>query len=309
MEVNDRSISLKGLNVVNGCQSLNTILACSEKVKELEDTYILFRFYEIPQIERADRISTATNFQTAVKPRDLRSNDKRVLMLKRAFEQKYPQGYFITKRGEEAPAEKDKKYVIDLVDVGKYLITWNSQRPNNAYSENKIFDKYFEQLFKREIVAEDLQALNFWMQEIFKGWILGNPWGLNESLLAMKAYAPYHQLYAVSQIYSVTSNLSDRVPKPNATYQNALSNGTIERIVNMAATSLNFALETAANEPQPPNRVFSPQNWIKTKTCLSGISAAVRMQLMMLSNMTGGADFKKTLIISADNFGYRWEAD
>ena len=69
------------------------------------------------------------------------------------------------------------------------------------------------------------------------------------------------------------------------------------------------ALETAANEPQPPNRVFSPQNWIKTKTCLSGISAAVRMQLMMLPNMTGGADFKKTLIISADNFGYRWEAD
>ena len=309
MEVNDGSISLKGLNVVNGCQSLNTILACSEKVKQLEDTYILFRFYEIPQIERADRISIATNFQTAVKPRDLRSNDKRVLMLKRAFEQKYPQGYFISKRGEEAQAEKDKKYVIDLVDVGKYLITWNSQRPNNAYSENKIFDKFFEQLFKREIVAEDLQALNFWMQEIFKGWIPGNPWGLNESLLAMKAYAPYHQLFAVSQIYAVTSNLSDRVPKPNTTYQNALSHGTIERIVNMAATSLNFALETAANEPQPPNRVFSPQNWIKTKTCLSGISAAVRMQLMMLPNMTGGADFKKTLIISADNFGYRWEAD
>lgn len=178
MEVNDGSILLKGLNVVNGCQSLNTILACSEKVKQLEDTYILFRFYEIPQIERADRISIATNFQTAVKPRDLRSNDKRVLMLKRAFEQKYPQGYFISKRGEEAPAEKDKKYVIDLVDVGKYLITWNSQRPNNAYSENKIFDKFFEQLFKREIVAEDLQALNFWMQEIFKGWIPGNPWGL-----------------------------------------------------------------------------------------------------------------------------------
>jgi hypothetical protein len=211
METNDGNILLKGLNVVNGCQSLNTILACSEKVKELEDTYILFRFYEIPQIERADRISTATNFQTAVKPRDLRSNDKRILMLKRAFEQKYPQGYFVTKRGESAPAEKDKKFVIDLVDVGKYLISWNSQRPSNAYSENKIFDKFFEQLFKREIIPEDLQGLNFWMQEIFKGWVPANPWGLNESLLAMKAYAPYHQLFAISQIYSIASNLSDRV--------------------------------------------------------------------------------------------------
>lgn len=309
MEVNDGNISLKGLNVVNGCQSLNTILACSEKVKQLEDTYILFRFYEIPQIERADRISIATNFQTGVKPRDLRSNDKRVLILKRTFEQKYPHGYFITKRGEQPPAEKDKKYVIDLVDVGKYLITWNSQRPSNAYSENKIFDKYFEQLFKREILAEDLQGLNFWMKEISEGWVPANPWGLNESLLAMKAYAPYHQLFAISQIYSIASNFADRVPKSSSTYQNAQSHGTTERIVNIAATSLNFALETAANEPQPPNRVFSPQNWIKTKACLAGISAAVRMQLMMLSNMPGGAEFKKSLVIPADCFNYRWEAD
>jgi hypothetical protein len=33
MEWNDGTLTLRGLNVVNGCQSLNTILACSEKVK------------------------------------------------------------------------------------------------------------------------------------------------------------------------------------------------------------------------------------------------------------------------------------
>lgn len=309
MELSDSNLTLQGLNVVNGCQSLNTILACSEKVKELGDTFILFRFYEIPQRERADRISVATNFQTAVKPRDLRSNDKRVLNLKRAFEQKYPQGYFITKRGEEAPAEKDKNYVIDLVDVGKYLISWHSQRPNNAYSETKIFDKFFEQLFKREYQPENLQSLNFWMQEIYKGWIPQNPWGLNVSLLAMKAYAPFHQLYAVSQIYTIASNQSDRVPKPSETYSNAQRHKIVERVISMAATSLNFALETAANEPQPSNRVFSPQNWIKTKTCLSGISAAVRMQLMMLPNMVGGSELKNSLVIPSEYFEYRWEAD
>lgn len=125
----------------------------------------------------------------------------------------------------------------------------------------------------------------------------------------MKAYAPHHQLYAISQICSVASNLSDRVPKPSSAYMNAQSHGTTERIVNIAATSLNFALETAANEPQPSSRVFRPQNWIKTKTCLAGISAAVRMQLMMIPNMPGGADLKKSLIIPMDYFGYRWEAD
>ncbi len=309
MELHDGNLSLLGLNVVNGCQSLNTILACSEKVKELDDTFILFRFYEIPQRERADRISIATNFQTAVKPRDLRSNDKRVLNLKRAFEQRYPRGYFITKRGEEAPADKDRKYVIDLVDVGKYLISWHSQRPNNAYSETKIFDKFFEQLFKREYEPKNLQALNLWMQEIYDGWIPENPWGLNESLLAMKAYAPFHQLYAISQIYAIASNQSDRVPNPSVTYANAQRHVIIERVVNMAATALNFALETAANEPQPSNRVFSPQNWIKTKTCLSGIAAAVRMQLMMLPNMTGGSELRSSIVLPTEYFEYRWEAD
>jgi hypothetical protein len=47
---------MHGLRVVNGCQSLNTILSCSETVKKLEETFVMFRFYEIPQRERADRI-------------------------------------------------------------------------------------------------------------------------------------------------------------------------------------------------------------------------------------------------------------
>lgn len=309
MELADNSLILNGLNVVNGCQSLNTILSCSERVKELEDTYIMFRFYEIPQRDRAERISISTNFQTAVKPRDLRSNDKRILNLKRAFEQEYPKGYFITKRGENATADKDKRYVIDMVNLGKYLISWHSQRPNIAYSETKIFDKYFEQLFKREYDPENIQALNFWMQEVMKGWIPENPFGLNESLLAMKAYAPYHQLFAISQCFSVANNQPDRVPKPGATFNRAKEMNIINQIVFMAANSLNFALETAANEPQPSNRVFSPQNWIKTKSCLSGITAAIRMQIMMQSNISGNADLKNALIIPTDEFEYRWQAD
>ena len=134
---------------MNGCQSLNTILSCSERVKELKHAYVMFRFYEIPERERADRISICTNSQSAVKPRDLRSNDRRVLAIKRTYEQKYPNAYFVTKRGEEAPADKDQSLVVDLLDLGKYLMAWHSQRPNVAYSENKIFDKHFEQLFKR----------------------------------------------------------------------------------------------------------------------------------------------------------------
>ncbi len=313
MRVESDKIELRGFSVVNGCQSLNTILSCSERVRALPDAHIMFRFYEIPQRDRADRISISTNSQSAVKPRDLRSNDKRVLNLKRLYEQRYPLGYLLTKRGDIAPANKDKKYVLDLSDLGKYLISWHSQRPNVAYSETKIFDKYFEQLFKREYRPENAQALNLWMQEIMKCWTADNPLSLNETLLAMKAYAPFHQLYAVSMCFAISNNLTDMVPDPFKCYEKAQSKGMTEKIIEIAGTCLNTALETAAAEPQPQNRVFSPHNWIKAKTCLTGINATIRNYFSMAPTFPGGKEFSKmlkdTLALSNESFEYRWAAD
>lgn len=313
MEVEGNSLKMHGLSIVNGCQSLNTILSCSETVKKLDETFVMFRFYEIPQRERADRISINTNSQSAVKPRDLRSNDKRVLNLKRAFELKYPNGYFVTKRGEQAPAEKDKNFVLDLSDFGKYLIAWHSQRPNISYGETKIFDKYFEILFKRDYRPENAQALNLWMKEVLTTWTPDNPIGLNETLLAMKAYAPFHQLYAISMCFAISNNISDRVPSPIRCLEQAQKNGLVNEIVKIAGLSLNMALEAAANEVQPQNRVFSPQNWIKAKTCLAGINFAIRNYFQMLPMMPGGTQvsqkLKEGLVLGQEDFEYRWAAD
>lgn len=307
------TLEVKGISVVNGCQSLNTILSCSEKIKTLDDAYIMFRFYEIPQRDRADKISVSTNSQSAVKPRDLRSNDKRVLSLKKLYEQRYPRGYLITKRGEDAPADRDKNSVIDLSELGKLMMSWHSQRPNIAYSETKIFDKYFEQLFKRDYKPEKAFALSTWMGEVRKRWIKENPLSLNESLLAMKAYAPYHHLYAISLCFCVSNNMPEGVPDPELTYQNASTAAIIDQIVDMAGSCLNSALEAAANEPQPANRVFSPQNWIKTKTCLAGIRAAIRQYFTMLPSMPGGKEMKAKLEVpmnlEASTFEARWSAD
>ena len=109
------SLFVKGLSVVNGCQSLSTVYSVSERVRstEAKEASILFRFYEIPDRALADRISINTNSQSAVKPRDLRSNDKVMVGLRRAFETRYSDGFFMTKRGEERPADKDAQKTID----------------------------------------------------------------------------------------------------------------------------------------------------------------------------------------------------
>ncbi|CRI66395.1 conserved hypothetical protein [Thiocapsa sp. KS1] len=313
MERTESKLHLHGVSVVNGCQSLNTILSCSERVKTLTDTSLLFRFYEIPQRDRADKISINTNSQSAVKPRDLRSNDRRVLNLKKAYEQKYAQGYFVSKRGETPPADRDKAQVVDLSELGKHLISWHSQRPNVAYSETKIFDKYFEQLFKREYPTENVHALNQWMNRIGKAWNKDNPLGLNETLLVMRAYAPYHHLYAVSMCFAIANNQSDRVPDPDACLIKAQGGSMVDDIVKIGGVCLNMALEAAANEPQPANRVFSPQNWIKAKTCLAGINFAIRNYFTMLPLMPGGKEMKAkldlALALETGDFEYRWAAD
>jgi hypothetical protein len=71
--------------------------------------------------------------------------------------------------------------------------------------------------------------------------------------------------------------------------------GVVDQVVDMAGTCLNTALEAAANEPLPANRVFSPQNWIKTKTCLAGIRAAIQQYFAMLPSMPGGKDLSLKL--------------
>ena len=309
-----RQLILKGLSVVNGCQSLNTILSCSEKIKTLDDSYIMFRFYEIPQRERADKISISTNSQSSIKPRDLRSNDKKVLNLKRSFEQRYNEGYLKTKRGEVPPANKNKNFVLDLSDLGKYLISWHSQRPNIAYGETKLFDKYFEQLFRKDYSPENAQALNQWMALVWKRWTKDNPLGLNESLLAMRAYAPYHHLYAISICFVSLNNMpQDNVPAPALSYRKAELNNLLDQIVDIAGSCLNSALEAAANEPQPSNRVFSPQNWIKTKTCLAGIRMAINQYFNMLPSIPGMKEqsqkIRRELMMETTEFEARWAAD
>ncbi len=314
MELNEEILSLHGLSIVNGCQSLNTILSCSETVKKVDDSFILARFYEIPQRDRADKISIYTNSQSAVKARDLRSNDKRVLAIKKAFELKYPSGYFITKRGEKPPADRNKDQVVELSSLAKNLVAWHSQRPNLSYGETKIFDKYFETLFKnKDYPPENVFALNLWMTEVLKTWVAENPLNLNETLLAMRAYAPYHHLYAIAMCFSIANNQSERVPNPAKAYEVSSKSAMVDEIVKVAGISLNMALEAAANEQQPSNRVFSPQNWIKSKGCLAGINGAIRNYFSMLPMMPGGVEIKKRLtdatLLRAEAFEYRWSAD
>jgi len=301
-------MKLEGLSVVNGCQSLTTIMASSEKVRASNGSYVLFRFYEIPQTNIAEEISVNTNRQSAVKPRDLRSNDKRVLALKRAYENTYKDGFFITKRGEKRLADRDQSKTIEIGLLARCLMAWHCQRPNIAYNENKLFDKHFEQLFRPNYSPADLFALTMWANHIERRWVK-NDLGLNNALLAMPSYSKYHLLFAVQACFSIGSGQADKVPLPSATATIINSENTVDPIITMAANCYNAAFDTARSQSQVGNKVFSPPNWLKSKDSVLKIQAASSMYLGMVKNMPGGAQLNQSLVLPADKFEPRWSAD
>ena len=315
MSISDNVLFVKELNVVNGCQSLSTIYSSGESTKKAEDAYILFRFYEINDQERADRISTSTNSQSAVKPRDLRSNDKYVLAMKKSFEQYYSDGYFVTKRGEKADESRyNSSHIVNLTSLGKQLIAWHSQRPTISYSETKIFDKYFDQLFHREYKPEDIQALNEMFNDVYKRWNADNPMGLNENLLAMKAYASYHQLFAISVIFCEINKMNDSVPSPSVALQKMKESGLLDTVVDMAGNCLNTAMESAKdNAVNDGGKLFVPQNWIKSKTSLKDIKLSVKQQFTVMKSFPGMKheydSLVKGLCMNKEDFESRWTAD
>ncbi len=259
-------ISAKGLNVVNGCQSLSTIYSASERVRspEAKGANILFRIYEIPDRALADRISINTNSQTAVKPRDLRSNDKVMVGLKRAFETRYPDGFFMTKRGEERPADKDADKTVDAAILAKMLMAWHCQRPNISYNEKKLFDEYYKTLFHTGYDPASILALQSWLNAIDEAW---PNLALNEVLKAGRSYVKFHMLFSISSIISAINKKPTQVIEPSATLKAACSSGDI---LPLAANCLENALQNALNQAQMSGKVFSPQNWLKTNASVQG---------------------------------------
>lgn len=60
-----------------------------------------------------------------------------VLALKKTFEQKYTNGYMLTKRFVLAPVNKDKDFIFDLSNLGKYLMAWQSLKQGLIQTNNQ----------------------------------------------------------------------------------------------------------------------------------------------------------------------------
>jgi hypothetical protein len=303
-----KSLECKDLNIVNGCQSLTTIFRCSEDVRKIEKNagYILFRFYEIPQKDLADKISINTNSQSAVKPRDLKSNDRIILSIKRTYESTYPDGLFMNQRGMEISGSRDTDKIVDVADFAKMVMAWQCQRPNIAYNEKKLFDELYKNVFKPDYNPISILALQRWDAVIMDMW---DSLPLDDILKATKSYVRFHILYSISSLIAHANNQGDKVPFPSATLNIVEQHG--KEILPFASTCLNQALKSANQQSQLSGKIFSPQNWLKKNDSVNAESLVASTMVGMMDGMNsiGGKNIKEILNVSADQFELRWKAE
>lgn len=298
-------LEVEGLSVVNGCQSLNTIYSASERVRshEAKEAHVLFRFYEIKDRAFGDRISINTNQQSAVKPRDLRSNDRVMVGLKKAFETRYADGWFRAQRGAEPPGGKDAARVIDAANFAKTVMAWHCQRPNIAYNERKLFDEYYKTVFRTGYPPESMLALHSWITAIDQVWPNLN---LNNELRAARAYAKFHVLYAVSSLIGAVNKQQQLVVNPSATTK-ALESAA--EVLNLAATCVENAMQSANVQAQSAGKIFSPQNWLKSNASWRDENLVASTQVGVLSGLPAGAALLEKLKVPSTAFQPRLSAD
>jgi len=293
------------LSIVNGCQSLSTIYTASERVRseDAANACVLFRLYEIPERTLADRISVNTNSQTAVKPRDLRSNERVMVGLKRAYETRYATGFFITQRGTVRPADKDENLTVDAAVLAKMLMAWHCQRPNIAHNEKKLFDEYYKTIFRTGYDPGSILALQTWLNAIDKSWDNLN---LDDQLRAGRAHVKFHLLFSVAALYANVNNQPTMVVSPSHTLRAAQAPAAI---LPLAATCLQNAFQSAYNDAVVSRKVFSPQNWLKSGASVAGQQLVAGTVTSMLPSLPNSQSLVQSLSAPLEVFTPRWSAE
>jgi hypothetical protein len=78
---------------------------------------------------------------------------------------------------------------------------------------------------------------------------------------------------------------------------------------NLGEPKISRALQEVGAAYATNNKVFSPQNWLKSKDSLTKIQACISMLINMVQNMPGGPELKASLTLKPELFGLRWSSD
>lgn len=140
------SIYLKGLQVVNGCQTVNTLIRAHNDGKLSESIYITCRFIKRTDDQKfVQSVITYTNSQNAISERDLHSNDPVQYNIQTLLDKYH---VFYERKLNEFKDVSETALIIDALDAAQAYLCCELKRPNKAKQEKrKLFGVLYEEIF------------------------------------------------------------------------------------------------------------------------------------------------------------------
>ncbi|NCA93766.1 MAG: hypothetical protein EOM84_01165 [Sphingobacteriia bacterium] len=248
-------------SIINGCQTASTILEIYNQEKLKPNTaFVLMRIIESKDEDIKRQVIISSNTQTAVKNRDLISEEQIQKELEKQFE---TLGYFYErKKGLHRGKPEDK--IIDLEKAAQYYLALYLQKPAEAKNKkSEIYKSYKEQIFNDDLTAKQLligyilfNKINERIKEIKKS--------VNESRKSILGNSVLHLLplfreWAIEESGKFLSDLEDNLSE-------------LDNIFNSKIESVLFRLENSIKEISKKEKdIFNPQYFFKSADSLEKI--------------------------------------
>ncbi len=149
-------IELKNLQVVNGCQTINSLFeAYKENPQAFEDgdVDLLCKVYQTTDKELSTKICEYTNSQNPVKSRDIKSIDYYQIGLEKQLASR---GYWYERKKNQF-SDREKALRIDAELVGQLLYAFFNGCPAEAKNKKRlIFGDSYDEIFSEHVTAEEV---------------------------------------------------------------------------------------------------------------------------------------------------------
>ncbi len=147
-------VEIEKPSIINGCQTGSTILEVYKEGKIEENVgFVLVRLVKTKNESVKEKIIKASNTQTAIKSRDLISEEKIQKELESQFEQL---GYYYDRK-KGLHRDKPKEKIVDLEKAAQAYLALYLRKPADAKNKkSEIYKSYYEQIFNKDLTANQL---------------------------------------------------------------------------------------------------------------------------------------------------------
>lgn len=138
-------VAIYNPQIVNGGQTSHSLFEARKRNPEkTPNIKVLVKIIETKDREFRNKIAEATNSQTPIRSRDLRSNDVIQLKLEEALQ---AHGYYYDRK-KNLHSDKPYSQRIDGLKAGQIIMAYYMREPDKAKAQSdKIFGEYYELVF------------------------------------------------------------------------------------------------------------------------------------------------------------------